>query len=49
MLAVITGNGSIAIDEAADFRLVLPRVEEFADLDLTGPRKAELDRVEKGR
>lgn len=49
VLALTTGEGKIGIDEMSAFAMVLPRTRDFAATDLTGERKAELYRVEKGR
>lgn len=46
VLAVVTGEGTIAIDQTAAFRMVLPEVEGFADLDLSGDRELILQQIE---
>ncbi|MEZ5584180.1 MAG: acetolactate decarboxylase [Candidatus Competibacteraceae bacterium] len=49
VLALVTAEGAIRFDEAADFHMALPEVEAFAELDLGASRNKELDKVEKGQ
>jgi len=49
VLALSTGVGTIRMDEITGFEMALPKTKEFSAADLTGERKDQLRKVEKGK